>query len=394
MLIFRQNSPDSQGGSTDPPANSASPQGHGVSNNLSYSLSPNSSISEAFLSKASSASQKKILRKSGSYLFVGLMIFSISLLGCYLNSTSSATVKKILKSPLTLFSHVNEPVQTASTYGPYSIGIYSGSSPFELRQPEDISNPILTGRDVTDIDATFVADPFMIVEKDRYYMFFEVLNRANKQGDIGYAESLDGKKWEYKKIIIDEPFHLSFPYVFKWEGSYYLIPESNKDLSIRLYQATSFPGKWQFVKNLINNHQYVDPAIFRHKDKWWLFCSESTNDTLHLYYASDLLGNWTPHSKNPIVKSNKHIARPGGRVFTYNDHLYRLTQDDEPTYGIQVFALEITDLSETSYEERLVKNPIVAMSGSGWNAGGMHTVDPHFVQDRWMAAVDGRLSRK
>jgi hypothetical protein len=394
MFIFPQNSPDPQRKSTDQEANSASPQGHGVSNNHSSSLPPNFSISEAFLSKASSASQQNFLRKFGYYLFVGLMIFSISLVGGYVNSTSIATAKKVLKSPLTVFSRLNEPVQTTSTYGPYSIGIYGGSSPFELRQFADISNPILSGRDVTDIDATFVADPFMIVEEDRYYMFFEVLSRVNKQGDIGYAESLDGKKWEYKKIIIDEPFHLSFPYVFKWEGSYYLIPESNKDFSIRLYQATSFPGQWQFVKKLINNHQYVDPAIFRHKDKWWMFCSEITNDTLHLYYASDLLGNWTPHPKNPIVKSNKHIARAGGRVFTFNDRLYRLAQDDEPTYGIQVFALEITDLSETSYEEKLVKNPIVAMSGSGWNAGGMHTVDPHFVQDRWMAAVDGRLSRK
>ena len=91
-------------------------------------------------------------------------------------------------------------------YGPWSIGIYTGLSPFELHDPENISNPVLTGKDVKDIDAKFVADPFMVVEDGRFYMFFEVLNRATSQGDIGYAESDDGRKWEYRKIVIDEPF--------------------------------------------------------------------------------------------------------------------------------------------------------------------------------------------
>ena len=111
-------------------------------------------------------------------------------------------------------------------YGPWSIGVYTGLSPFELHDSEHIANPVLTGKNVTDIDAKFVADPFMVVEGGRFYRFFEVLNRANPQGDIGYAESDDGGKWEYKKIIIDEPFHLSYPYV--WEGQYYLIPVASR----------------------------------------------------------------------------------------------------------------------------------------------------------------------
>ncbi|MEO8324214.1 MAG: hypothetical protein ABI618_00075, partial [Nitrospirota bacterium] len=123
------------------------------------------------------------------------------------------------------------------SYGPWSIGVYTGSTPFELTDPEDISNPVLTAKDVKDIDAKFVADPFMAIKDGRFYLFFEVLNRANNQGDIGYAESEDGKKWEYKKILIDEPFHLSYPYVFEWENNDYLILESHEDLSIRLYRA-------------------------------------------------------------------------------------------------------------------------------------------------------------
>jgi len=224
-------------------------------------------------------------------------------------------------------------------------------------------------------------------------MFFEVLNRANSQGDIGYAESKDGNKWDYKKIIIDEPFHLSYPYAFKWEDNYYLIPESHEDLSIRLYRATSFPGEWQFVKSILNGEHYVDPSIFRYENTWWLFYTSPENDALNLYYSEELTGDWMSHPMNPVVKVNRHISRPGGRVLIHDGHLYRFTQDDEPRYGIQVFAFEIIELSTSTYKEKIVSDrPVVTMTGEGWNAYGMHHIDPHFIKGQWIAAVDGRCS--
>lgn len=275
--------------------------------------------------------------------------------------------------------------------GPWSIGIYTGVSPFELHDPEDISNPVLTAEDVTDVDAKFVADPFMTIKDGRFYLFFEVLNRANKQGDIGYAESENGKEWKYKNILINEPFHLSYPYVFEWDNNDYLILESHEDLSIRLYRATSFPAEWQFVKSIFNGEHYVDPSIFRYENVWWLFYTNPLNDALNLYYADELMGEWMPHPMNPIIKLNKHIARPGGRVLVHEGRIYRFTQDTEPRYGIQVFAFEIEELSKTAYKEKIVsEKPVVTMSGEGWNAYGMHHVDPHFMNGQWMAAVDGR----
>jgi len=277
------------------------------------------------------------------------------------------------------------------SYGPWSIGIYTGSTPFDLADSEAILNPVLTAKDVDDIDASFVADPFMVVEDGSFYMFFEVMNRETEQGDIGYAESEDGMKWKYSGIIMDENFHLSYPYVFKWKDNYYLMPESNEDYSIRLYIASSFPREWKYIGSLMSGHHYIDPSIIRNNNKWWLFASVPGNDALNLYYSDELLGGWVTHPMNPIVKSNKHISRPGGRVFVYDDHIYRLTQDDDPYYGIQVFSFEITELSENSYEEKMIsEKPVVSRTGKGWNAVGMHHVDPHKVGDRWIAVVDGQ----
>ena len=296
-----------------------------------------------------------------------------------------------IKTVYIQLKHDSNDIVPQNAYGPWSIGIYEGPTPFDLSPPENISNPVLTWMNITDRDAKFVADPFMVFEDEKYFMFFEMLNLNTKQGDIAYAESADGKNWNYRKVVIDEKFHLSYPYVFKWENNYYMIPESHRDFSVRLYKAKKFPEEWEYVGNLLSGYRNVDPSIFRYKDKWWMFVSTGDNEILNLFFSDNLFKGWQPHPKNPIVKLDKHFSRSGGRVIHYNGNLFRLAQDDDPSYGIQVFAFEITELSETSYAEKLAsKKPIVTKTNIGWNAAGMHNVDPQKIGNKWIAVVDGR----
>lgn len=273
----------------------------------------------------------------------------------------------------------------------WSIGIYTGESLFNFVSPQNISNPVLTAKDVTDVQAHFVADPFMVRENGVWYMFFEVLNASDKKGDIGLATSTDGLNWTYRQIVLDEPFHLSYPYVFKWKNEYYLIPESYQNNSIRLYKATNFPTQWSFVKTLLDGSDYVDSSIFYFDSKWWLFTTSTKSNVLWLYYANELMGTWIEHPQSPVVEGKANIARPGGRVVVFDDKIIRYTQDDEHSYGNSVRAFEITHLTPTNYQEKeAIENPILKASGSGWNAIGMHTIDPHQInKDKWIACVDG-----
>jgi hypothetical protein len=273
----------------------------------------------------------------------------------------------------------------------WSIGIYHGDSLCNFSSPKNIKNPVLTAKDVTDVKADFVADPFMILENGKWYMFFEVLNGSNNKGEIGLADSEDGYHWHYQQIVLREDFHLSYPYVFKFENEYYMIPESYQANSIRLYKAVDFPKKWFFVKNLLEGRDYVDASIFNYHSKWWLFSSTQKSDILYLYYADNLLDNWTHHPQSPVIKENIKIARPGGRVVVFEDRIFRYTQDDEKLYGNQVRAFEITKLTTTTYaEEEISGNPILKSSGFGWNKTGMHHIDPHLIgKNQWIACVDG-----
>lgn len=290
-----------------------------------------------------------------------------------------------------VFSYIKEKKNGDTLHGPWSIGIYEGSSPFDLRPAAGVRNPVLSAKDVTDMQARFVADPFLAKDDGRYFMFFEVLERTNQRGAIAYAESPDGRHWTYRKVILEEEFHLSYPYVFEWDGDRYLIPESFEDLSVRLYKATTFPDQWQPVGTLLSGYRFVDPSIFRFRDHWWLLVSTIDNDVLNLYHSDNLTGEWKAHPMNPVVRLDKHVARPAGRIVSLEDRLYRFAQDCEPEYGKQVFAFEIVELTTTTYREKAVSDrPLLTGTGTGWNAAGMHQIDLLETGDGWLAAVDGR----
>jgi hypothetical protein len=276
----------------------------------------------------------------------------------------------------------------------WSIAIYRGDSPFNLAPAPDVKNPVLTPADVTDIPASFVADPFMLQANGTWHMFFEVMNWATNLGEIGLAVSDDGARWTYRQIVLAEPFHLSYPQVFRWQGDYYMIPETYQAGAVRLYKATDFPYRWSWVANLLEGPYLVDASVFRHDGRWWMFVDTSAgmkHDTLRLYHADALTGPWREHSGSPVRRDDPYGARPGGRVLVVNDRVFRYAQSCLPYYGTQVRAFAVEELTAKTYREReLPQSPILKGSGSGWNACGMHHVDAHLHRDgRWIACVDG-----
>jgi len=276
----------------------------------------------------------------------------------------------------------------------WSIGMYAGASPLDLVPLPGAVNPVLTRDDVTDVPATYVADPFMLRVAGTWQLFFEVMNWQTWKGEIGLASSADGCRWRYQQIVLAEPFHLSYPYVFAWQGEFYLIPESFQAGAVRLYRASQFPTRWEFAGNLLEAPYLADPSIFRYGARWWLFVDASSNgrhDTLRLFSADELMGPWREHPKSPIVEGNPHHARPAGRVVVQGARVIRYAQNCSPLYGIDVRAFEVTELTATDYRECPGNpHPLLGPSGAGWNAGGMHHVDPHCLEEgSWIACVDG-----
>jgi hypothetical protein len=287
-----------------------------------------------------------------------------------------------------------EPNKAWYNVAVFSIGIFIGDSPLRLRPMPGFPNPILTHKNVTDVPAAFVADPFLLRVDKTWNLFFEVMNWKRTLGEIGLATSTDGVRWQYQQIVLAEPFHLSYPYVFEWEGEIYMIPETYQAGAVRLYRAEDFPRRWSFLGDLLTGPYLVDPSVFRFADRWWMFLDTSpaqNHDTLRLFHADHLTGPWVEHPRSPLITGDQYTARPAGRPLVVGGKVLRFTQTCLPYYGTQVRAFEVDELTPTGYHEHEVEeSPILKPSGEGWNACGMHHVDAHLLEDGlWYAAVDG-----
>ncbi|MFC1571974.1 hypothetical protein ACFL6M_00085 [Candidatus Eisenbacteria bacterium] len=249
------------------------------------------------------------------------------------------------------------------------------------------NNPVITAEDVTDESACFVADPFLFYEDGLWYMFFEA---ALPKGVVCLATSADGVEWTYKQMVLVEGWHLSFPFVFKYDGCYYMMPESSTLSEVNLYEGTKFPYGWEPYTTLVSGREFIDPVLLHHGDTWWLFVGVGGSQYLHLYFSDHLVGPWTEHPMSPIVNSLSK-ARPAGRFVVYNDdRIIRLGQKCDVSYGEAVRAFEIDVLTRTTYiEHEIPESPLLQASGSGWNAAGMHQCDAWWNGSHWLAVVDG-----
>jgi len=187
---------------------------------------------------------------------------------------------------------------------------------------------------------------------------------------------------------------MSYPFIFKVNNIYYMIPETSRNKTIELYKCTDFPYKWEFEMNIMENVSAVDSTLFNYNDRWWLFTAmdqtaniSGCSAELFLFYADDIFsGNWKSHRLNPIV-SDIRTARPAGRIFLRDGEIYRPSQNCAGRYGVAFNLNRITKLSESEYEETLVAEikPV-------WDKKlkGVHTLN----SDKDFTVIDGYSFRR
>ncbi|XP_076940683.1 glucosamine inositolphosphorylceramide transferase 1-like [Bidens hawaiensis] len=335
-----------------------------------------------------------------SFLFVSFMVFSsVGFLYTYMMYTS----------PSYGYGSGCRP----DSEGSWAIGVFYGDSPFTLKPIEamnvwentsaawPVANPVVTCGSVTDsgFPSNFVADPFLYVKGHVLYLFFETKNSITMQGDIGVARSIDnGASWEQLGVVLDEEWHLSYPYVFDYNGQIYMMPEGSKKGDLRLYRAIEFPLRWKLEK-VILKRPLIDSVIVKYESKYWLFGSDHSristqkNGELEIWYSNTPFGPYKQHKKNPVYNTDKQAgARNGGRPFFYNGHMYRLGQDDGETYGKRVRVFRIDVLTPHSYKETEVDLGFVkpTKGKNAWNGARSHHLDVQRLNSgQWIAVSDG-----
>lgn len=233
-------------------------------------------------------------------------------------------------------------------YQQFTINLYEVKDWKSLSLATDRPVAKIRRRMVTDMDALFVADPFLFFHKGKYYLFFEAMCMNTKLGRICYCESNDGRKWRYGGIILAGDQHFSFPNVFTHENEIYMLPESPQSSCV-LYKAVDFPKHWTVATTLVDR-VLADASLLQFEGKWFLWGSP-VNSELRVYFADNFLGPYQEHPCSPVVTENKAIGRPAGKVIQDNGIVYRFFQDCTGIYGKSVGYAKIDILNPIWYNE-------------------------------------------
>jgi hypothetical protein len=233
-----------------------------------------------------------------------------------------------------------------------------------------------------------LADPSILSEEadGSAVVLCEHLADSETRGEI-YRIDVDraGGSAAPVRVINEARSHLSFPGLFEFEGSQWCVPEQADTGEIAAYRLSPDGRAVIEQRSVMKDIRAVDPSIFFHAGRWWLFLAPSGMfSSIHLlaFYASSPFGPWRSHSLNPVV-ADVRCARLAGKPFRWNGKLYRPGQDASAGYGGAVSVREITRLDPLAFDERAVAR--VSGPVSGYGADGVHSLSV----GKAVVAIDG-----
>ncbi len=162
--------------------------------------------------------------------------------------------------------------------------------------------------------------------------------------------------------ILEEDFHLSYPFIFENNNEIYMIPETSQISEIRLYKCYEYPKKWKLEKILMKNISAADTMLIKKDLTWFMLtniCSSNIDDhqsELHIFYSDNFLSeDWKPINQgNPVIFDSNNAIN--GEVFYLKNKLYRINQiHAKAHYGKSFGINEIISLNKNNYCEKRLK---------------------------------------
>ena len=251
----------------------------------------------------------------------------------------------------TFFKKINILFEMVFYFDYWNIGVVNKeiSSFLEPNQQYDVKWFPLMNKE------RFFADPFGISDVNGIHIFFEEYRYKEGKGKISYTFYEKGQYTE-PITIIEEDFHLSYPYIIEQNDDKYIIPESFEANKIMIYKAVEFPYKWEKFNILIDNYSGVDSSIIYYKNSWWMFSSnynDGSSYNLNLFFTSELSDEWHSHPQNPI-KTDIRSSRSAGTPFIHKGNLYRPSMNYSIKNEGSICINKINILTNLKYDESFV----------------------------------------
>jgi len=231
----------------------------------------------------------------------------------------------------------------------------------------------------------WLADPFVYEKDEKVYFFYELFDIGRDKGSIAYS-ILNNGVISKPKIIVEEPYHLSFPCIFEYDGDLFMIPETGKTHNIYVYKCKEFPDVWVKDKLLLGGIDPSDTIWFEINNMFYIITSLLNNgnprDTTNYLYEFNM-NNGKLQKPFKILNTGKYGVRNAGNIFFKNNMFIRPGQIGEKTYGEGIVFWKC-NLVNGKYEEEelgtLHPKDIMLLNENKLSYIGLHTynVSKHY----------------
>ncbi len=218
------------------------------------------------------------------------------------------------------------------------------------------------------------ADPMLVENEGRTWLFYEAVH--NEVGHIEVAEVNEDCTLGTPTVVLKDDCHYSYPFVFRWNELWYMIPESSAAEEVRLYYATSFPYKWELSAILLKARA-VDTTVYEKDKKLYMltFLTDGLSERVqpHVYCMDGFPDDpslvelsWTQYDTLRV--------RGAGPLFTENKMLYRPAQiSQEQRYGDALAFYQVQTDKGHYFEQEIGELTINRVNPHYGYSDGLHT---------------------
>ena len=219
----------------------------------------------------------------------------------------------------------------------------------------------------------WVADPMLAEDNGKTYLFYEAAH--HDKGRIEVVELYANGTTSQPAVALEREYHLSYPFVFKHDGEWYMIPESCAIHEVQLLKATHFPTDWEYVTTLLKENA-VDTTVQNVNGKLLLltFLPQAGSECV---FPKAFWLDWIDDIKLteiPWPNFDSLQVRGAGRMLADGRRYVRPAQLNQPmSYGDGVL-FEECRCSDVPYGEKEIGRLLVEnLHVPGWKVDGLHT---------------------
>lgn len=217
------------------------------------------------------------------------------------------------------------------------------------------------------------ADPILVDDGEKTWLFYEAV--LGDHGHIEVAQVQDDCTLGEPIVVLKDDCHYSYPFVFRHENAWYMIPESSASTEVRLYRAAEFPAKWEKCSVLLPERA-VDTTVFELDGRIYLltYLPESGSERVtprayQLHFRDD----GAALSPIPWEHYDELRVRGAGPVFAEDQAQYRPAQiSREQRYGDGLVFYRIEN-PEGYQEATVCQMGPEHLKIRGCHADGLHT---------------------